>query len=144
MNPKYESIRHSRRPASWHPKMRRQDRAKLFAPFAALSGFEDSVHAREAILSPRMNYTESIWERLNQKLRALQKGDYVTVIYFLPVKMTAEGAFGEYLTVSSLFLRIDEAEGTLCMDGATIPIEDIAEITGETLESGEDYDGRVQ
>lgn len=44
---KYDDIIHLSRPESAHPKMRRQDRAKLFAPFAALSGHEEAVRARE-------------------------------------------------------------------------------------------------
>lgn len=30
-----------------HPKMRRQDRAKIFAPFAALSGHREQAKAQE-------------------------------------------------------------------------------------------------
>ena len=52
MESAYEDIMGLRRPvhrddpfARRHPKMDRGNRAKLFAPFAALTGFDDVVHA---------------------------------------------------------------------------------------------------
>ena len=126
---KYEDIRHLSRPASRHPRMRRQDRAKLFAPFAALTGMEDSIHARDRVLVPRAILNEDLRQRLDGKLRRLRAGDYVTVVYFLPEKGTAEETLGLYLTVSSLYRKVDRNRGALCLDGATIPLEDIAELT---------------
>ena len=141
---KYSDIRHLSRPASRHPSMRRQDRAKLFAPFAALTGFEDSVHARDRVLTPRAVFDEDFRHRLDEKLRRLTPGDYVTVMYFLPEKVTGEDVFGTYLTVSSLFLRIDPVERRLHLDGASIPLEDVAEITGDFSEGTEGAYGRRQ
>ena len=144
MNPSYENILHFSRPRSWHRKMPRQDRAKLFAPFAALNGFEDSIQDRDRLLSPRICFSEDTWTGWNRTLRSLQRGDYVTVTYFLPVKLTAEGDLGEYRTVSSLFLKIDEIKGRLLMDGATIPLADIAGITGEDADHREADDAGLQ
>ena len=125
---RYNDILHLSRPASRHPRMHRQDRAKLFAPFAALSGFGDSVRERERLLFPRAVLAEDAQLRLDRKLRRLEPGDYVTAVYFLPEKTTAEE--GRYLTVSSLFLKIDEVRQRLCLDGASIPLEDLVELTG--------------
>ena len=51
-----------------HPKMARLNRAKLFAPFAALSGFEAAVRAKEVAYVPRprpdADASSSHWEEL--------------------------------------------------------------------------------
>ena len=86
----YDDILALKRPLSRHPRMHRQDRAKLFAPFAALSGFEDSVKSRDRVLLPRTIPAEDARERLDRKLRSLRKGDYVTVVYFLPEQFTRD------------------------------------------------------
>jgi len=140
----YDDIRHLNRPISRHPRMHRQDRAKLFAPFAALTGFEDAIHHRDRILVPQIVQTEDARERLDRRLRLLTAGDYVTVVYFLPEQVTLEGPLGTYRTVSSVFLRIDELERRLQLDGATIPLEDIAEITWEELMRSETDDAGLQ
>ena len=49
----YRDMLHLPRPSSAHPKMKRQDRAKIFSPFAALAGYDEAVHARDRVLVPR-------------------------------------------------------------------------------------------
>lgn len=69
----YADIIHQPRPESSHPRMRREERAKLFAPFAALSGHDQAVHDREKVLVPRVLMTDYALEELDRKLQALQK-----------------------------------------------------------------------
>ena len=44
----YQDIRHMTRPVPSRPRMPRQNRAKLFAPYQALKGFGEAVHAKDA------------------------------------------------------------------------------------------------
>ena len=124
----YADIIHLDRPASSHPKMRREDRAKLFAPFAALNGHMDAVHARERILVPKMVLTSYFQEELDSKLNALKKGDAITVTWFIPLQRTAEEALGEYITVSDSFERLDPYERLLYLKSQVIPIDDLADL----------------
>lgn len=39
----YEDLIYQKRPASSHPRMDRKDRAKIFAPFAALRGYGAAI-----------------------------------------------------------------------------------------------------
>ena len=54
----YEDIMHLTRPISSHPRMHREDRAKLFAPFAALNGHSRAIHQRDAVLVPQVQKTD--------------------------------------------------------------------------------------
>ena len=47
----YQDIINARR-GSRYPKMARADRAKIFAPFSALRGLDDSLAAREPLRPP--------------------------------------------------------------------------------------------
>lgn len=51
---KYEDIIGRKPPELRHPRMPRQDRAKLFAPFAALNGHGQALRVRE-----QADYTEA-------------------------------------------------------------------------------------
>ena len=63
-------IIHQPRPESSHPRMRREDRAKLFAPFAALSGHDQAVHDREKVLGQYFTAADT-FERLDPYERLL-------------------------------------------------------------------------
>lgn len=54
-----------------HPKMACSKRAKLFAPFAALSGFEEKIRSQEEVLTPRRSADPEEQEELNEKLQRL-------------------------------------------------------------------------
>ena len=45
----YADIIHLSRPVSRHPKMAEEDRAKIFAPFSALMGYEEAVEEKERV-----------------------------------------------------------------------------------------------
>ena len=48
MSPRYRELaRHGQRPLSRHVRMSRRHRAKQFAPFAALKGYEEALHRQE-------------------------------------------------------------------------------------------------
>ncbi len=52
MNP-YGDIINRQRPPSGRPRMQRQERAKLFAPFAALTGFEKAIELCRENMKPQ-------------------------------------------------------------------------------------------
>ena len=54
-----------------HPKMTRLNRAKIFAPFAALTGFDSAVRAKEIPYVPRHILDPEEAYALNEKLKDL-------------------------------------------------------------------------
>lgn len=131
---KYDDIIHLSRPESTHPRMRREDRAKLFAPFAALSGHDEAVHARDKVLLPQTSLTEYSRDILDGKLRQVKKGDTVTVVYFVARKRQGDELLGEYLTVSDTVLRADGNDRILYLRGQNILFDDLMDIRGEGLD----------
>lgn len=137
---KYDDIIHLSRPESSHPKMHREDRAKIFAPFAALSGHSDSVHAREAVLVPQVAMTEHTRDILDRKLQQIRKGDMITVVYFVPQKRQYDELLGEYLTITDTVLRVDPIDRILFLRGQSVLFDDLLDIRGECLDRMGDYD----
>lgn len=127
---KYADIMDLSRPASTHPKMRREERAKLFAPFAALSGHDEAVHARDKVLVPQILLEMHSQERLDRRLQNLRKGEYVTVTWFVPLKQTAEGTLGEYRTLRDRVRRLDVYDRVLVLEHETIYLDDLKDIRG--------------
>ena len=127
----YADIIHQPRPESSHPRMRREERAKLFAPFAALSGHDQAVHDREKVLVLRVLMTDYALEELDRKLQALQKGDAVTVTWFLPLQRAENEVLGQYFTAADTFERLDPYERLLYLKGQVIPMDDLADLRRE-------------
>ena len=114
-------------------RMPRINRAASFAPFAALTGYDDAVRETARLTSERIELDEWTKEILNNKLRiALDKAGEqpeISITYFLPDKKKSGGA---YVTVKAVIRRIDEYERLVIFtDKSSIPIDDIYEIEGD-------------
>ena len=127
------------RPPSKHPKMSVENRAKLFTPFSALRGFDIEIltQERDKLLVPRESLSdgqqESIWRTLN----SLQRGDWVTLTYFVPVKHIAGQLLGEYTMTSGVVKKVDDVEQLLVLEGCPIPFGDIHTLAVQGLEGAE-------
>lgn len=127
----YEDILHLQRPESTRPRMHRQERAKQFLPFAALSGLTKTVHERDRVLEMPIMQTEYSQQLLDEKLRCLRKGNIVTVIYFVPEKQADGQLLGAYVTVTGAVAKLDVHGRVLQLENGTIPLEAIAQLRGE-------------
>lgn len=124
----YEDIMGLQRPESSHPRMHRGDRAKLFAPFAALSGHTKAVQSRETVFCPKVSLTSDSQSRLNEKLLEIRKGDTVTAVYFVPGKQREGETVGIYQTVTDQVLRVDPNKHVLYFRQCGIAFEDLLDI----------------
>lgn len=130
----YEDMLYLDRPASRHPKMQRQDRAKLFAPFAALNGHSEAIHAREKMLMPKIKKTPWAQSVLDSALRQIKKGDTVTVTWFVPLQQTENEILGEYRTAVGTVERLDLYHRELHLTGQRINIDDLEELRRENCQ----------
>lgn len=98
-----------------------ENRAKQFAPFAAITGLDRALEKkrRELDRSERRELSEESAAELDARLRALQKGMRVTLRYYCGQ---------EYRSLTGTVDRLEETEGLLKLDSAQVPIADIAEI----------------
>lgn len=63
-------------------KMRREDRAKQFAPFAALKGFDEALRAKEKIIVEKPRLSEEERDELDRNLHIIERGNLVKVNYY--------------------------------------------------------------
>ena len=110
-----------------HPQPSMMDRAARFAPFAAITGYEEMVLEEARVTEERMDLDEETLSMLNEKLNMIQEfldeEPEVTITYFEPDKRKAGGA---YVSINGVVKRIDEYEHLVIMtDGKKIRIDDI-------------------
>ena len=119
----YQNILHRQRPLSRHPKMSVENRAKLFTPFSALRGFDIEILTQEQdrLLVPQVSLSADQQEAIYRALNELRKGDWVTVTYFVPVKILEGRQLGEYRTLSAEVKKVDGAGQSLALGAAQVP-----------------------
>ena len=130
----YQDIYHIPRPVPSKPRMPRQSRAKIFAPYQALKGFSETLHAKDTVYVHRLELSEYAQESLDCKLRQLHRRDNVTVTWFKPMLDEPNRDLGQYVTTTGKVARIDPVFHILLLAGEKIPMEEIADLQGERFD----------
>lgn len=118
-----------------HKQMSMQNRAAQFAPFAALTGYEEAVKETARFTEQKIELDEELNNILDEKLRLIQSQikntPEITVIYFVP---DDKKRGGKYKKITGKIKKIDDYNKFIIFtDGKYIPIKDIIDISGETL-----------
>lgn len=118
-----------------HPRPTIMDRAARFAPFAAITGYEEMVLEEARETTRKINLDEGELERLNEKLNIIKENineePIVKIIYFKPDDRKSGG---KYESVTSTIVKIDEHKQCIYMfDGTCINMENVFEIESEIL-----------
>jgi len=135
-------INHPRHVSDHHPHMSLYDRAAQFAPYAALSGYDDMVKEEARQVDNRIELSEEDLEQLNRELRrigaAIAKGmkPEISVTYFVPDPLKSGG---RYETVTERIRKVDTGRQVMVLDKKneksgdweTIRIGEILEIHGD-------------
>ena len=96
--------------------------AKIYAPYAALKGFENYLRAMERETRERIMLGEDAAAELDQCLQQLSIGDRISVTYYLN---------DTYVEAVGTVCRIDLIERSLLIEPkAQIPFDDILFIQG--------------
>ena len=113
-------------------------RAAQFAPFAALTGFDEEVEETARLTDSKVELDEYQKAELNDKLLFLNNSEddeEVSIKYFVPDKKKSGGA---YITKKGIVLKIRDYEKDIIMnDGTEIPIDDIIAIEGNQFNETE-------
>ena len=89
-------------------KMSRAARAKQFAPFAALKGFEDALRKKEKVdVLKKELYDEKI-EELNEKFKTISKGDNVNIVYYSDMEYKTISGILEVFDLNLKYLEINK------------------------------------
>lgn len=115
------------------------DRAAQFAPFAALTGYEDAVNETARLTDRKIELSDGELAELDKKLHILRErlGDKpeIGITYFKPDERKSGG---EYVTVRAVVRKINTYARTLMTyDGAVIPLDMIYDMTGELFDLAE-------
>lgn len=118
-----------------HKQMSMQNRAAQFAPFAALTGYEEAVKETARFTEQKIELDEELNNILDEKLRLIQSQikntPEITVIYFVP---DDKKRGGKYQKITGKIKKIDDYNKFIIFtDEKYIPIKDIIDISGETL-----------
>ena len=133
-----------------HPKMSRLNRAKIFAPFAALVGFDERVRRKEInyVAKHELDADEE-WE-LNHKLFKLYcltansklaraNAVCVSIEYFVVCTDEENDAYlvkGQYKTITGIVLKVEQHEQRITIQSGTdtevIPFSEIYHISDPT------------
>lgn len=116
-----------------HPAMSLYARSSQFAPFAALTGYEDAVRETARETTERIELDDEIKSILDGKIQILseqiRKRPEVSITYFL-YDLRKDG--GTYITVDGIIKKIDTYNQNLILaDNTEIPINEIIDISGE-------------
>lgn len=118
-----------------HPQMTLLDRAAQFAPFAALTGYDDMVKEAARVVDARRNISEEQLEELNYKLQYilehLSGEPYVLITFFVP---DSKKDGGKYIDKEGYVKRYDEYKKELIFtDGTIIPLADVWSIESDDI-----------
>ena len=113
-----------------HAPMRRCDRAAQFAPFAALSGCDETVQEAGRLTQAQIELAENEREALNDALvrlaARLPEQPEVRLTYFQP---DAKKSGGIYRTILTRVRRLDaNAQVLVLTDGTRIPFDALLSI----------------
>lgn len=114
-----------------HPQMSLEARAAQFAPFAALTGYEEEVKETARLTNERIELDEEAKRILDNKiqmiLEQLSSRLNVSFTYFIPDERKNGG---RYEVISGIVKKIDNYKQVIVLeDNAEIPITEIIDIS---------------
>ena len=116
-----------------HPQMSRYDRAAQFAPFAALSGYEDIIKEEGRLTDNIIEINEEAKFILDRKMQILMnsidKKPFISVTYFVPDERKSGG---EYVSINECIKKIDVLKQIIVTEnGIVVPVIEIVDMQGE-------------
>ena len=132
-------INHPHHVSDHHPQISLYDRAAQFAPFAALTGYDDLIDEKARLVDRRMELGDIELELLNQNLNRIASmiaegiKPTVSITYFIPDPLKAGG---RYETITETVRKVDPVRQLLILNRKTglsgswetIPVSDILAI----------------
>jgi hypothetical protein len=112
-----------------HPQMPRKNRAAQFAPFAALTGYDDLIRESARYTEQQITLDENKKEELNRKFTLLLREPEPPEAVFTCFVQDAKKAGGTYETVTGRIVNADFLYGYITLDsGAVLDIGNVIEI----------------
>ncbi len=115
-----------------HPPMSKYERAAQFAPFAALSGYEDIIKEEGRLTDNRIEINEEAKFILDRKMQILmnsiEKRPFISITYFIPDEKKSGG---KYVTIDENIKKIDVLKQVITTENDKfIPVNEIVDMQG--------------
>ena len=116
-----------------HPQMSLYARSAQFAPFAALTGYEEAVKETARETNERIDIEDELKSILDGKLQIIleqiKNHPEISITYFIA---DSKKNGGEYVTVTGLVKKVDlYNQYVYLIDNTEIPINEIIDISGD-------------
>lgn len=113
-----------------HKQMSLENRAVQFAPFSALTGYDEAIKETTRITQDRIELDEELKHTLNKKIicinNQISSNPKVTITYFVP---DSKKLGGKYQTITGNVRKIDKYNKIIMLiNGLKIPIIEIIDI----------------
>lgn len=113
-----------------YPRMSLEARSAQFAPYAALTGYDEVLAETARITNARIEIDENLKTIIDSKLQIIRENiknkPLISVVYFVP-DLKKNG--GKYVTVNGNVKKIDEYRNVLVLDDSTeIEVKEIIDI----------------
>lgn len=118
-----------------HKQMSLENRSAQFAPFAALTGYEDEVKETERTTEEKIEIDEEWRAILDEKIQLIQgkikEQPKIEITYFIPDNKKQGG---KYQKVIGNIKQIDNYNKDIILtNGIRITIDEIIDISGESI-----------
>lgn len=138
-----------------HPRMNRGHRAKIFAPFDALKGFNEAVASKDVLYEDRVELNPEDSAELDRRLSILHNLTYnsrmaransvlVSVTYYQPCQDQEHDAYGlrgQYHTITGICWNVDaEVNRTITVDRMKLSLDDVIRIEAPGDVFAKDWD----
>lgn len=136
MNKYDDIINMPRHISKTRPQMSLYNRSAQFAPFAALTGYEERVKETARLTDTKIEIDDGLRNILNMKLNIisehLKEKPEITITYFVKDRKKSGG---QYLTLKCVIRRIDLVNQEIILsDRSVIKLDDIININGNLIE----------
>lgn len=102
-------------------KMPPNQRAKIFAPFDALTGLRQALKEKEKIRVPRKEISEDMAEEIDRNLKILELGKIITVVWYNEIEQN-------YIQITGEIVKIDAQKRFIQIEKMYICFDDIYSI----------------
>lgn len=119
-----------------HKRMSIEARSAQFAPFSALTGYEDIVKETARLTDKRIEIDDGLKQILNNKLQFILKNiDLFPEITFTYFVNDNQKSGGKYIEKTGIIKKIDNINGLIILkDKSKIKINDIINITSNLFQ----------
>ena len=117
-----------------HNHMSNSDRAAQFAPFAALTGYEELIEETARVVEKKKTITREKREEISRKLQYIVENKIKCVVKITYFQKDKKKEGGQYITIEVTKIKIDTIKKIIIADGVKINLSDIYEVESDIFD----------